>query len=635
MKKILAKVFCLILIICVAVSTLIACSESSWKGTVTLKDAGEVKENGGFIAETDKYLYFINGLETSTADNTMGTPLKGALFVAKKDNLAQTEVVVPKLMVATDYGSGFFIDGGYVYYATPSVEKNSEGQIAKDELSFMRTKLDGSGKTDNFFTYAGSNAIDTEYRIVKGENGVVYIYYYDIDNTAIICYNTSTKKSTTVIKQSNTVNGDSLKEHFFLDSEGSDGVVGYYTTTVYTDTYNAEAASKPNYSRKEALYNRVYIIKAGSTEGARLVDGDNDKTTKIDDTKYSISLIKDGYIFFTTTNAGVVETYAIAQSDAKTGDNWTPKKDEEPKITKIVNTEHVVNTTLFVSLKEVYVLGETKVFKTTLTENDKISRKPISIKEGINKLLFVEEGFIYFYNAEGQIAKFLINQTEPGDDKIIFVSEDSAETAWYDVELKTINGKRYLFYCDNSATGKSYIKYVDLSATVLDKDVDGDGINEFFYLDTNKIAVLGKMTDADRASVFDEKVKVQAEYSPSQGITADEEKDKDFKKVIDDLKKEYNELSASVKEKVSTATKNTIEYIDKAFEVAKKYAQLNGIEEIDSAAEEQALKAEYLKIKSYMIDFKNSANREGVDAFISENLKANYTKAVKLFETQD
>ena len=630
MKKILAKVFCLILIICVAVSTLIACSKSSWKGTVTLTDAGEVKENGGFIAETDEYLYFINGLETSTADNTMGAPLKGALLVANKDNLSQTEVVVPKLFVSTDYNSGFFIDGGYVYYATPSVEKNSEGQIAKDELSFMRTKLDGSGKTDNFFTCAGSNAIDTEYRIVKGEDGVVYIYYYDADNTAIICYNTSTKKSTTVIKQSNTVNGDSLKEHFFLDSEGSDGVVGYYTTTVYTDTYNAEAASKPNYSRKEALYNRVYIIKAGSTEGALLVDGDN--VEKKDEVMYSISLIKDGYIFFTKTNSGIMETYAIAQSDAKIDTNWTSSE----KITKIVNTEYVVSTTLFESLEEVYVLGETKVFKTTLIKNDETLRTPIAVKEGINKLLFIDEkGYMYFYNAEGQIAKFLINQTETGDEKIIFVSEDTAETAWYDVELKDIGETRYLFYCDNSVTGKSYIKYVDLNAPVSDRDIDGDGKKEFFFLDTDKIGVLGKMTDTDRASVFDEKVKLQAEYSPSNGITADEEKDGNFKKILDDLKKEYSELSAPVKEKVTTATKNTLEFIDKAFEVAKKYAQLNGIEEIDSAEEEQALKAKYLEIKAYMVDFKNSANREGVDAFISDNLKANYTKAVKLFETQE
>ena len=643
MKKILAKVLCLILIVCVAVSTLIACSESSWKGTVTLKDGGEVKENGGFIAETDKYLYFINGLETSTADNTMGTPLKGALLVANKSNLSQTEVVVPKLMVASDYRSGFFIDGGYVYYATPSVQKNSEGIVAKDELSFMRTKLDGSGKTDNFFTYDGSNAIGTEYRIVKGENGGVFIYYYDVDNASIICYNTSTKQSTTVIKQSDTVNGDSLKEHFFLDSEGSDGVVGYYTTTVYTDTYDAEAASKPNYSRKEALYNRVYIIKAGSTKGSLLVDGENLETTKIDDTKYSISLIKDGYIFFTKTKAGVTETYAIAQSDAKTDENWTIKKDVEPKITKIVNTEHVVNTTLFYSLDKVYVLGETKVFKTTLIENDDTLREPIALKEGINKLLFVDKNKsgelnLYFYAAEGHIARMALDENGAAkkDEKIIFVSEDTAETAWYDVEIKDIGETRYLFYCDNSATGKSYIKHVKIDTEkISEKDIDGDDTKEFFYVDTSEIAVLGKMTDVDRASVFDETVKLQAEYSPENGITADDEKDKDFKKVLDDLKKEYNKLSPSVKEKVATATKNTLNYIEKAFEVAKKYAQLNGIEEIDSAAEEQALKAKYLKIKAYMEEFKSSAIRDGVDSFISVNLKANYTKAVKLFETQD
>ncbi len=634
MKKFLAKICCLMLVICVAITTLVGCSESEWKGNVTLKNSGEVKENGGFIAETENYLYFINGVEISTANNEMGTPLKGALLVADKNDLSKTEVVVPKLMVASDYQAGVFIDGGYVYYATPSVEKNSEGQVARDELTFMRTKLDGSGKTDEYFTIDGSGAIGTQYRIVKGENGGVFIYYYDTENTAIVCYNTSTKKSSIVIKNSDTANGDSLSKHFFLYSEDISDVVGYYTTTVYTDTYNAEAAAKPNYSRQVALYNRIYAIKAGSTVGELLVDGENQVGNKLDDVKYSISLIKDGYMFFTTTNSGTTDTFAIKEQDARVSANWQ----DASKITKIVNTNYLSTSTLIVSLSEIYVMGDTKVYKTTFVQNDDLIKMPIMLKDKVNKLLFIKEGYMYFYDVEGNVAKFLLDQNGEidGDKKIIYVSEDTASTSWYNVEVKTIAGKEYLFYCDNSTTGKSYVKYVDLAAAELSKDTNGDKEDDLFYLDTDSIKVLGKMTDADVASVFDAKVNLQAVNGPSKGIGANADDDVKFKEIIDQLKAEYEGLSASVKDKVPSTAKNTLNCIEKAYEVVEKYKALDGIVNVVTVqeAEEQGYRAIYEEIKAYMTEFKNSEFRDGVDAFIANDLKANYTKAVKLFEAE-
>ena len=633
MKKFLAKLICLMLLISASVLGLVACSESSWEGKVTLKNSGAVIENGGFIAETENYLYFINGIESSTADNTMGTPLKGALLVADKNDLSKTEVVVPKLMVASNYASGVFIDNGYAYYATPSTEKNSEGEVANDELSFARTKLDGSGKTDNFFTLDFSSAISTEYRFVKGENGVVYLYYYDTENTAIICYNTSAKTSTTVIKQSKKANGNSLDKHIFIKAQDMTDVVAYYTTTVYTDTYNEEAASKPNYTRAEAIYNRVYVIKAGSTTGELLVDGDGNSSTQIDDVKYSLSLIKDGYVFFKTTNSGRTDNYAISVNDAKESANWT----DSSKITKIYNAAYVDSSTLIVSLSEIYVLGDTKVYQTTFLAKDDLTKRPIALKEDINKLLFMEDNFMYFYNTEGHIAKFDVNAVTGADDTIILVSEDTASTGWYDVEVKEIGGKKYLFYCDTSVTGKSYIKCVDLSANVIEKDTDGDDVNDLFYLDTEKIIVLGKMTDKDCAAVFESKVETQATFSPANGIGFNAEDDEAFYDIIMELKDEYNALSSSVKNLITIKTKNTIDYIERAFEWAEEYKKLDGIALVGSAeeAEELGIKLIYDEMKDTMNAFKDSEYRDGVDVFISDNLKANWTKAVKLFEGEE
>ena len=117
MKKLLAKIVCMMLVLAMAIATLAGCSESSWSGTVTLKNSGQVLSNGGFIAETENYIYFINGVGVSTSNNKMGEPLKGALMVADKSDLTKSEIVVPKLMVASDYNMGVFIDGGYAYFA--------------------------------------------------------------------------------------------------------------------------------------------------------------------------------------------------------------------------------------------------------------------------------------------------------------------------------------------------------------------------------------------------------------------------------------------------------------------------------------------------------------------------------------
>ena len=48
----------------------------------------EVVSNGGFAVEAGNFVYFINGVEANTADNTYGDVQKGALVRISKDNLA-------------------------------------------------------------------------------------------------------------------------------------------------------------------------------------------------------------------------------------------------------------------------------------------------------------------------------------------------------------------------------------------------------------------------------------------------------------------------------------------------------------------------------------------------------------------
>ena len=48
---------------------------------------GTVNSNGGFVVEKGEYVYFVNGVQTYTADNTYGTPVKGALMRIKKTDV--------------------------------------------------------------------------------------------------------------------------------------------------------------------------------------------------------------------------------------------------------------------------------------------------------------------------------------------------------------------------------------------------------------------------------------------------------------------------------------------------------------------------------------------------------------------
>ena len=91
---------------------------------------------GGFVASTNDYVYFINGVESYTTTYKTGKVTKGALMRVKKDKLAAEdaayETVVSKLIVSDDKTAGFYINGEYVYYAVPSTENNKKGETKND-----------------------------------------------------------------------------------------------------------------------------------------------------------------------------------------------------------------------------------------------------------------------------------------------------------------------------------------------------------------------------------------------------------------------------------------------------------------------------------------------------------------------
>ena len=127
--------------------------------------SGEATSNGGFVVEVGEYIYFINGVESYTSDNTYGTPVKGSLMRIQKKDLAsgKAETVIPSLMVASDYTSGIYIYDGRVYYATPNNIASTSGKVEQEYLSFKSAKLDGTD-IQSYFNVSNNSTV---YRYVK------------------------------------------------------------------------------------------------------------------------------------------------------------------------------------------------------------------------------------------------------------------------------------------------------------------------------------------------------------------------------------------------------------------------------------------------------------------------------------
>lgn len=267
MRKILTK------IICFAAAAVAAFGVTLGSGCATTfnsKSLGgdyssgtvDKYDNGGFAVKKGNYIYFINGKETNTADNTYGNVVKGAIMrISTTDfanrNYANVQTVVPQIAYSGNNNAGIFVYGDYVYYATPSTEKNSDGEVQNSYLAFKSTKLDGTESMKDYYAQYSNNSI--EYRFVE-EDGVVYLIYVATSETLygessgvtnIHSVNTKTGKDTLLVYNAAS---------YTFDKNNLTNPRIYYTMKV------------PNYiSGKTSTfssYNQIYTVTAKATETA-------------------------------------------------------------------------------------------------------------------------------------------------------------------------------------------------------------------------------------------------------------------------------------------------------------------------------------------------------------------------------
>lgn len=609
MKKTLFKILGTALAVCMACSCFAGCGSSSWKGSSVSGWGNVVSESlGGFIAETENHYFYINGVGASSEDNTLGKPTKGALYAVKKGDLASNTVAVPKLFVATDYEQGLYINGDYVYYGTPSTDKNSDGDIANSEMMFTRSKLDGT-ETTTLFTV---DSLSLEHRFTE-KDGKISIAYYDSTDSAVMVYDVSAGKDNTVAKIDEKADTETLKAHAFADKVGADGLVLAYATTVYSEPYNEKMLEETGGTRGTETYNNVYALTAGETQAQVIYEG------KAGSANYAITMIKGGYVYYTKTVGGATKNYAVSTAD------FMQKKEG----VEIV-ADYAVKTNLIVSLDEVYTVAEGKVYKDTMVKanSSNASKVLVAKNEKISSLLFVHGTNLYFYDSANNISRIELSNE---DANVVRVSQDTVSTTWFAPEIVNFNGKDTLFYVDNSSYGLSYIKYVDMTGDVKAEDTDDDGENDSFYLEGHEF--LSVLSGADKAKIMDSTINALDTKLDGGKLVFEEAQGKLVVKAVEDARKAYDKLSKEVKDAVSESALTKLANMEKAIEIANLLNKLDGIYNIDMLddAGKALLKTAYETIKGDIESFYASEDKDAVIAYIDNNLLYNFQRATAEF----
>lgn len=633
MKKILTTILAVILSLATLFS-FTACNGNG-KATTTMTNWGEIQSVGGMIAETENYIYFINGIGVSTDDNTFGTPLKGALMVADKSTLAseqvKVEVVVPKLFVSSDYGAGVYLFGeganACVYYATPTLEKDSSGAIANSYLSFARTSLDGK-KTDTFFTISG---IDTNYRMGE-KDGVVYIAYFDKEDNALKVFDTKTNESVVIAKQDaetkeSATMADGKKAWLSLNGyrfvANGENINLLFTMTAYAENYYPEKAETQEYTRAEHVYNALYSYSFGDVKDENGVVGKIVADGSTDQVKYEFTLVEDGFLFYKETSiTNKIKNYAVKLAEI---DQGLTKK------VKIDNETNVLALSIFNSLEEVYYKdssGETPIiYKSTLVGDDSKVREQVMPNSSVSSLLFIKGDYIYYYNSSNNLARCNYKLADANEE---LISEDVVSTTWYDPEFVKVGEKEFIVYCDSSTAGSSYLKFVDVNSAVKEVEDKENEENNYFTLEGQKL--LGVMTDVDKANptivAINDIASTSIEYEVVDGEVR-------FTSVRE-AREMYNALPEASKKAVNDVVLAKLENAETAEKLANYYYKLYNYEEYSNMNDTD--KAEFARLFNEAKAYRQELVNKDQTAFstirdmIADDIKICYQEAKKLVE---
>lgn len=434
----------------------------------------EAESNGGFAVKKGDYVYFVNGIQSNTADNNYGTPVKGAIYRVSAENLAahnysSVDCVVPLVAYTSDYNSGLFIYGNYIYFATPSTNRDAEGKVLNENLELKRAKLDGTeAMSDQYIIFP---SLSYEFRFVE-DNGVVYILYVATEEKLF--------KESTGVKNLHSLNTET----------GDDTLLAYNVGTVLFD---CEDKTNPqvfytmnvkNYSSGTNYgYNQVYRVSASATEDkfegkldSDVITGWNDDEDDDDRDRYVNcgELVFDGIGYMDEVTPfnyayGKTEEGGAGTEDAmRPGYTYTLAKYQKNTLFYTRKSSNITSNHLFM-LKESQIGGEDK---TPVTLNPAPEERLLTNGSSAANYTYVFE--------EGELSAVLFEESAGGisvnklvDGKLQTELTGMTETAKYFKVVQSgvctilfVKGN-YLYYSVSGGNGYSFNR-VDYTGNSLD-----------------------------------------------------------------------------------------------------------------------------------------------------------------------
>lgn len=453
---------------------LASCGSVDYKGeqlTAGYDKAATVSSNGGFAVEKGDYVYFINGSASSVADNTYGDVVKGALMRISKAQLAEekyseAQIVIPSLLVAGDMTAGVFIYGEYVYYATPTTDKDTKtGEVQNNYLDFKRSKLDGNeapmdGKSDYMFRLSTNTA---KYRFVE-EGGKVYCLYEENSQLKSYLCDGNDNEPTVLVS--------GAKSSFFFDAKDPTNPNVYYTMGVTYDL-DKESSSTANYTQ-------VYSVNAANTaktnkENASYTvygaDGKEIKTYDFDEKFMEENAETKGYDLgdYTTysyVNLGSLVLDGVGTAPSPSQDNrfnWDDKAASSEPLGYTYTIQSYQNDGLYFTrttlttgsqtdsddAKLLYIPDERGVEWNTVTGNAKTQTVALNTDKASSSAYFeIVQGTHVYYYLDGSILK-----KATADAKGVATTVNLA----YEVSGATFLNKQgdYLYYYTSATNGNN------------------------------------------------------------------------------------------------------------------------------------------------------------------------------------
>lgn len=261
MAKFSKKLIIVIAVMLLCSLALVACTSYKFVPVTGGQADKPTESNGGFVVKQGDYIYFVNGKQAYENikvkdDNTYGKVLKGSICRVKKNVEGLYEdfqVIVPRLAMNKNYKQGFSIFGNWLYYVSPSIKTDKEGNLQTTFTEYYRCHIDGS-KTEKIATIEGDSLQFkfTATGLIYEKDSILYVISYS---------DSKIEKEKEVAKEYTSI----------VFPQANDYKLNTMTSADYV--YYTKAAEN-----KLATYNVLYAVN-GKGEVKTLID-EKDKTTE-------------------------------------------------------------------------------------------------------------------------------------------------------------------------------------------------------------------------------------------------------------------------------------------------------------------------------------------------------------------